>query len=85
MITILVYACNGHFSVFVCGEKTRKDPFYKGFAWVYWCMRIWCKLFEVLLVVIYSRIMPPSVTFLHGYTVRIDPKIAHITWKNPNP
>lgn len=66
-------------------ERHKKTPFYKGFACVYCDVGIWCKLFEVLLVVIYSRIMPPSVTFLHGYTVRINPKIAHITWKNPNP
>ena len=66
-------------------ERHEKTPFYKGFVWVYWCMGIWCKLFKGVLVVIYSRIMPPSVTFLHGYTVRIDPKIAHITWKIPNP
>lgn len=79
-----MYVCSGHLERLFVVERHEKTLFYKGFVWVYWCMCIWCKLFESVLVVIYSRIMPPSVTFLHGYTVRINPKIVHATWKNPN-
>lgn len=31
MITIFVYVYGGHFRVFVCGGKTRKDPIFLGF------------------------------------------------------
>lgn len=66
-------------------ERHEKTPFYKGFAWVRCGVGIWCKLFEGVCVGFYCNNMPLLHYFCKVYAVRIDPKIVHSTWKNPNP